>query len=182
MKVVCLLLLTLLGLPFTLYGQKSYEGRNITEGKIITSDSREIYGFNVFISNDTVEYYDKGLTERHTLELNQVKEIQESHGNWATTGTWVGCLIGCGVGVGVAIATETTTSTNDGSYIYTQTTIQTWPIYIIGLAGAGLGYLVGSNAHDWKTIYSKDMAFLNSFDICVNRKMNGVFLTYRLEF
>lgn len=176
MKIVYLFLFAII-FSLTVFGQQSYEGRTFSRGRIVTADSKIIEGQAMAISADSVELYVNNFQERLVLGLNQVNKIQEYNGNWSTTGTIAGCIIGCGIGVVVALGTEQTTT--DG-YIQT-TTIQTWPIYLFTFGCGLVGYLIGAANESWATIYSKSTAFFKSFEFYENTRTGGLCLSYNLH-
>jgi hypothetical protein len=169
-------------IPFISYSQKNIESRNITHGKIFMVDSKIIDCFNIFISKDSVEYYEKDLIIRHVFELNTVDKIQEYRGTWSNTGIWVGSLAGCALGVAVSLGTKETTTTYEGWGYYQETRIQLWPIYLCTALGAVVGYLIGNNAADWGTIYTKDLSILKNLDIQRNRNAGGLCVTFKMSF
>ncbi len=157
--------------------QKSYEGRNITRGKIHTSDWRKIDSYNIFITKDSVEYYESDLVERHVMPLSSVDRIEENRGHWGTTGLWIGSGVGLGLGVIASIASVETTRTG---YIE-ETRIQIWPIYVGTAVGALIGYFIGKSAADYRTVYDKDMSFLNNFEVRTALHPASVSLTYKIK-
>jgi hypothetical protein len=181
-KIYVIYFVFLCCITFISFSQNNVEGRNITHGKIFTADSKIIECFNIFISKDSVEYYEKDLIIRHVFELKTVDKIQEYRGTWSNTGIWVGSLAGCALGVAVSLGTKETTTTNEGWGYYQETRIQLWPIYLCTALGAVVGYLIGNNAADWGTVYSKDLSILKNLDIQRNRNAGGLCVTFKMSF
>ena len=166
----------------TTSGQRNYEGRNFSKGRIILSATQSMNVFNIFISKDSIEYYEKDLVDRHTMGLDQIEKVQEPNGHWGVLGSVLGSI--AGIAPGVALANALTVTTRSDGYYITEVRTETplWPVYVCVMAGAGIGYLIGSNIQDWKTVYSKDMASLGSLNISTGRTMQGIFVSYSLSF
>jgi len=174
---IVMLLVVFIAIPVLGQSQVN-EDKAVNVGRIITTDSKMINGQYLVIGKDSVEFYEKGNPNRFAIPLDQVDQIQEYKGNWANTGMWIGGLVGCGIGVAVALGTKETTTTG---YIR-ETTIQTWPIYLIGLGGTLIGYLIGRSAEDYDTVYSKSNAFIKNFDIYMGNDFNTVYVAYKVKF
>lgn len=176
-SIITVLLVCFIAIP-VLSQEPAAENKAISNGRIITTDSKMINGQYLVIGKDSVEFYEKGNPARFAIPLSQVDQIQEFKGNWGNTGMWIGCLVGCGIGVAVALGTEETTTTG----YFQETTIQTWPIYLIGLGGTLVGYLIGRSAEDYDTVYSRSTSFLKNLDIYMDKEFNSVHLAYKIKF
>ena len=159
------------------FSQQNLEGRSVGRGMIYTTDQDTIEGQYIVFSKDSLEYYLRNSQTRYALGLNQVTEVQEYNGNYGNTGLWIGGIGGALIGVVVALGTKETKS----NLFYKETTIQTWPIYVIGGLSTILGYVIGITIEDWNTIYSRSLALLKNVNIKQN-KYNGLAVSYRLYF
>jgi hypothetical protein len=163
MKIIFLSILTLL-LSVASFGQHNYVGISVSRGIIYTTGSDQVECQGITILPDTVEYYEKNSLLRHVLALNRVNAIKKYNGNWSNTGSWIGGITGLGIGLAVAIGTV---ETHTDGYVQ-KTTMQVWPIYVIGLSGILIGHFIGEGTEDWKTVYNKNNAFRQSIVINKN--------------
>jgi len=172
-----LLILFVVVFSFPVLGQQAFEGTSLNRGNIYTTDSEMIEGQYIVFLKDSIEFYLENSQTRYVLGLNQVTEVQKYDGDYGTTGLWIGGLGGAAIGVAVAMATEETTRSGN---IQT-TTIQLWPVYLIGAVGSLVGYFIGSGIEDWETVYSSSTAFLKNFNIKQN-KYTGLAVSYKVYF
>jgi prolyl-tRNA synthetase len=157
------------------------EDQAIQKGKIIISDSTIIDAQFIVIGQDSVKYYENDSKVRKVAALNQVMEIQKYDGNYGNTGMWIGGFAGIGIGVAIALGTKETDRTSMGYGYIEETTIQTWPIYVMTALGTLLGYVIGSTAEDWETVYSNNSSFYKNIDMRVDNNMRGFILSYRIK-
>lgn len=95
------------------------------------------------------------LAESKSVSFNDVTKLEFKSGDKGVKGSTIGTLIGCGIGVVYAVSTIKTET--EDNYFYTQktTTMQTWPIYVFGLGGALLGWVIGQSSPTFTTLYDE---------------------------
>lgn len=172
-----LLILSVVIFSITIFAQQDHEGISVNSGNIYTTNSEIIKAQYIVFSKDSIEFYLENSQDRYVLPLEQVNEVQEYDGNYGSTGMWIGGFAGIAIGTVVALGTKETTTTG----FIEETTIQTWPILVFTLAGTLIGYVIGAQAEDWNTVYSKNSGFLKNFNIKQN-KQNEFALSYRVYF
>lgn len=176
-NLILIAVIVISALPLRAQTRQWSESKAISKGRIVTTDQEVIEGQHMVVSSDSVQYYVKASTIRYAMGLNEVNSIEEYQGDYGTTGTVVGALVGGGIGLAVALGSKETKSTR----FFEETTIQTWPIYAFTLVGGLLGYAIGSNAESWGIVYDSRRAFFDPFQVHANANIGGVSITYRIK-
>lgn len=118
------------------------------ELRVTTTEDSPIVLGNANISDGVI------LGKSSNVNFDAVKKLEYKTGNHATAGSIWGGVIGCGIGVAVAMGTKKTETDGNSMFEVQTTTIQTWPIYLIGIGGSLLGMAMGSGSHTYSTLYN----------------------------
>lgn len=95
------------------------------------------------------------LAADKSMSFNEVNKLEFKSGDKGAAGSIIGSLLGCGIGVVAALATVETETVDHGWYIEETTTMQLWPIYLFGIGGAFVGYMVGRNSPKYTPLYDE---------------------------
>jgi hypothetical protein len=154
MKVrMIVVLLVVSSTTFGQYAEVSHDAGALPLARIVLVDAQEQMAEGLFLSGDSVFYRMQGSAIRVSRPLSEVRRIERPFGNYGLTGTWVGGLVGAGLGFALAWSGKETKNVQKGSFIYEETTVQTWPIYVGALAGALTGGAVGRSSMSWEKVY-----------------------------
>lgn len=168
-----LLILFVVVFSFPVFSQQAFEGTSVNSGNIYTTDSEVIEAQYIVFLKDSIEFYLENSQTRYVLGLNQVTEVLEYHGNYATTGWIVGTLVGVGIGTAIAVGNY------DSDKLFPE--YDYVPGLVGSVVGALAGWLIGSQIEDWETVYSKSAAFLKNFNIKQNNH-SGLTVSYTMYF
>lgn len=131
------------------------EGVNYGKSRIKTIT--EIINTNdILFSENIVEYYSESAHSFKKINLEDVVKVEYSTGNYGTTGSIIGALVGSLAGAAISLSTAKEEVEIQGNFEVTTTTYQAWPIYVIGGIGSLIGLGIGNGIDRWKIIYQKE--------------------------
>jgi hypothetical protein len=88
-----------------------------------------------------------------SVNFDQVNKLEYKVGDKSMSGGITGTLVGCGVGIIIALSTSKTEEKDHFWGTEKTTTIQTWPIYLFGVAGGFFGLAQGKNSVIYETLH-----------------------------